>query len=111
MSNPEGCANLCKALCPGLGDRLVKKLFLAAVAVALIAPALAAARDARPGYGAWLQAPGGQAMKQGPAQPPRGEHNKRIEHAKGDKSRLTEEERRELHRDLDRANREIYRRK
>jgi hypothetical protein len=33
-----------------------------------------------------------------------------MEHDKGHKNRLTEEERRELHRDLDRANREIYRR-
>jgi hypothetical protein len=33
-----------------------------------------------------------------------------MEHEKGHKSRLTEQERRELHRDLDRADREIYRR-
>jgi hypothetical protein len=83
---------------------------LVAAAVALLAPAFAAARDARPGFGASLQAPGGQHMKKG-GPPRRGEHDKRSEHDKGHKSRLTEEERRELHRDLDRANREIYRQK
>jgi len=87
----------------------MKKLFLAAVVAALIVPALAAARESRPGFGARLQAPGGQQMKKVPSQPARGDHKKQFEHDKGHKSRLTEEERRELHRDLDRANREIYR--
>jgi len=82
---------------------------MAALAVALIAPALAAARDALPGFPAWLQAQGGPPMKKGSGQPVRGDHKKHFEHDKGHKSRLTEEERRELHRDLDRANREIYR--
>jgi len=89
----------------------VKKLLLFAFVAALIAPALAAARDARPGFGVWLQAPGGQNMRKGSGEPPRGENNKRAEHEKGQKGRMTEEERRELHRDLERANREIYRRK
>jgi hypothetical protein len=87
----------------------VKRLFLVAVVVVLFAPALAGARDQRPGFGALLQAQGGQHAKKVPGQPLRGERDKRGEHEKGHKGRLTEEERRELHRDLDRANREIYR--
>jgi hypothetical protein len=87
----------------------VKGLFLMAVVVALLAPALAGARDQHPGFGALLQAQGGQQSKKGPGQSLRGERNKRGEHERGHKGRLTEEERRELNRDLDRANREIYR--
>lgn len=82
-----------------------------AVAVALLAPGLAAARDLRPGFGARVQQQSGQQVKKAPGQPPHGERHPRGEHVKGHKGRLTEEERRELHRDLDRANREIYRRK
>jgi hypothetical protein len=48
-------------------------------------------------------------VKKPPDQPPRGERNQRGGQFKGHKGRLTEEERRELNRDLDRANREIYR--
>lgn len=82
-----------------------------AVAVALLAPGLAAARDVRPGFGAGVQQQSGQQAKKAPGQPPpRGEEHLRGEHVKGHKGRLTEEERRELNRDLDRANREIYRR-
>ena len=88
----------------------MQRLFVVAAAVVLFAPALAGARDQHPGFGAWLQTQGGQEMKKGPGQPLRGDRNKRFEHDKGQKSRLTEEERRELNRDLDRANREIYRR-
>lgn len=87
----------------------MKRLFLVAVAVALLMPALAQARDLRPGFGPRLQEQDGRQMKKAPGQPPRGERNQRGEHFKGHKGRLTEEERRELHRDLDRANREIYR--
>jgi hypothetical protein len=89
---------------------LVRSFFLLAVALVLLAPAVSHARDARPGFGARLQAPGGQDMKKPPGPPARGEQGKRMEHEKGHKSRLTEQERRELHRDLDRADREIYRR-
>lgn len=87
----------------------MKRLFLAAVAVALLAPALAAARDLRPGFSARVQEQGARQVKKAPEQPPHGERNQRGGHFKGHKGRLTEEERRELHRDLDRANREIYR--
>ena len=129
MSTPARCVNLpsdspegtCRrhiynvmgaraGRCCDHGDRSVKRLFLVAVAAALLAPVFAGARDQRPGFGAWLQTQGGQEMKKGPGQPLRGDRNKRFEHDKGQKSRLTEEERRELNRDLDRANREIYRR-
>jgi Spy/CpxP family protein refolding chaperone len=89
---------------------LVRSLFLVAVAAALLAPAVSHARDSRPGFPARLQAPGGQDTKKAPGPPMRGERGKRMEHEKGHKSRLTEQERNELHRDLDRANREIYRR-
>ena len=89
----------------------MKKLFWVVVAAALLAPALAAARDLRPGFGAGVQEQGGrQMMKKAQGQPPQGERNQRGEHFKGHKGRLTEEERRDLHRDLERANREIYRR-
>lgn len=82
---------------------------LIAVAGALMLPPLAEARDWRPGFGAFLQVQGKQ-MKKGSGQPPRGERDKRGGHDKRHQGRLTEEQRRELHRDLDRANREIYRR-
>ena len=120
MSTPTGCVNLVPfqhairgaeaGRRPEHGDRLVKRLFLVAVAVVLFAPALAGARDQHPGFGALLQAQGGQHAKKVPGQPLRGERDKRGEHERGQKGRLTEEERRELNRDLDRANREIYRR-
>ena len=87
----------------------MKRLFLVAAAVVLFAPALADAREIRPGFGALLQAQGGQHVKKGPGEPLRGERQKQGGHEKGHKGRLTEEERRELNRDLDRANREIYR--
>ena len=88
----------------------MKRLFLVAAAVVLFAPALAGARDQHLGFGALLQAQGGQQAKKGPGLPLRGERDKKGEEEKGQKGRLTEEERRELNRDLDRANREIYRR-
>lgn len=87
----------------------MKWLFLVALAVALFMPALAQARDLRPGFSPRLQEQDGRQMKKAPGQPPRGERDQRGEHFKGHKGRLTEEERRELHRDLDRAHREIYR--
>jgi hypothetical protein len=82
-----------------------------AVAGALVAPPVAVARDWRPGFGALAQAQG-QPVKKDPGKfHRRGEHGKpHGEHDKRHHGRLTEEQRRELHRDLDRANREIYRR-
>jgi hypothetical protein len=84
----------------------VKVLSLIAVAGALLLPPFADARDWRPGFGAVLQAQG-EHVKKGPGPQQRG---KKGEHDKRHHGRLTEEERRELHRDLNRANREIYRR-
>ena len=88
----------------------MKGLLLIAIAGALLLPPLADARDWRPGFGASLQAQGQPPAKKGPVQFERGDRDKRGEHDKRQQGRLTQEERRELHRDLDRANREIYRR-
>lgn len=85
----------------------MKRLLLMVMASLLLMPALAGARDMRPGFGARLQAQG-QPMKKDPGEFRR--DDKRKEQGKRHQGRLTEEERRELHRDLNRANREIYRR-
>jgi hypothetical protein len=85
---------------------MVRKLFLMLVAGALLAPLFADARDWRPGLGVQAQV---QPMKKSGEQFQRGAWEKRGGPDKGDKSKLTEEERRDLHKDLDRANREIYR--
>ncbi len=87
----------------------MKALLLMAVAGALLLPPLADARDWRSGFGASLQAQG-QPTKKDPGKFERGDRDKRGEHDKPHQGRLTQEERRDLHRDLDRANREIYRR-
>lgn len=92
------------------------KLLLVAAAGALLLPGLADARDGRPGFGAWVQAQE-QHQKKGPGQFRRGDRDRgrdlrgRPDRDNRNHDRLTEEERRELHRDLDRARREIYRRK
>jgi len=90
----------------------VKSLFLLAVAGGLLVAPVADARDWR-GFGPLVQAQG-QPMKKGP---PPGQQFQRGERDRGhgeqdrrNQGRLTQEERRDLHRDLDRANREIYRR-
>jgi len=88
----------------------VKKLILGMVVLALLAPALAAARDVRPGFRPWVQEQGARQTKKAPGQSLRGQRDQHGQPVKGHKGRLTDEERRELHRDLDRANREIYRR-
>jgi hypothetical protein len=86
------------------------RLFLIAVVCALLTPAVANARDGRFGAGGLqLQAQGQQGKKE-KGQFSRGDRGKRAEQDKRQQGRLTEAERRELHRDLDRANREIYRR-
>lgn len=87
----------------------MKGLSLIALAGALLLPPVAEARDWRPGFGASLQAQG-EHMKKAPGPHQRGGRDKRGEQDKRHQGRLTEEQRRELHRDLDRANREIYRR-
>jgi len=86
---------------------MIKKLLLTLVAGALLAPLFADARDWRPGMGVQAQ---GQPVRKGGGQFQRGGQDKRDGRDKRDKSKLTDEERRDLHKDLDRANREIYRR-
>ena len=87
----------------------MKGLLVMAVAGALILAPVAHARDRHARSGAWLQAQG-QSAKKDPKPPQRGARDKRGERDKRQQGRLTDEERRGLHRDLDRANREIYRR-
>jgi len=92
---------------------MIRKLLVTLVAGALLAPLFADARDWRPGMGVQAQ---GQPARKGGGQFQRGGQDKRDGrdkrdgHDQRDKSKLTEEERRDLHKDLDRANREIYRR-
>lgn len=88
----------------------MKGWLLMVVTCALLAAPGAHARDWSAGFGALVQTQG-QPMKKGPGQFLRGEPDKRGERDKRSQGRLTQEERRELHRDLDRANREIYRRR
>lgn len=95
---------------------MVRKLLLAIAACALIAAPLAHARDRWSGFSPRAQAQGqGQQGKKAPGQgqrPQRGDRGKPQggQPDRGNQNRLSEEQRRELNRDLDRANREIYRR-
>ena len=94
---------------------MIRQLLVAMAAGALLAPMAAGARDWGGGYRP--QAQQGQHAKRGPGQPPRGGGGRDFRREEGQQrderqqGRMTEEERRELHRDLDRANREIYRQK
>lgn len=72
-------------------------------------PAVAEARDIRPGPRFGVQAQE-KSFKRSPG-PQRGERPRRVDPEKRKPGRLTQEERRDLHRDLDRAYREIYRRR
>ncbi len=80
---------------------------MTAIAGALMLSPLANARDWRPGFGAGLQAQDPNMKKGPPGKFQRGREFRKSE--RDERQRLSEEERRELHRDLDRANREIYR--
>lgn len=86
----------------------MQKLFAVLIAGLLLVPPLAEAREFRSGprFGAQAQ---DQPLKRVPG-PQRGERPQRIDPEKRKPGRLTQEERRELRRDIDRANREIYRR-
>lgn len=86
----------------------MKWLFLIAMAVAISLPPYAQAQGNR-GFRPGMQGQGEQPRK-GPPPEQRGERDKRVEHDKRHPGRLTEEQRRGLHKDLDRANREIYKR-
>ena len=90
----------------------MKLLLLAVMVGPLLVPALAEARGWGAGSAPMLQAPG--PMKQG--DPPRGGRDQRggreghpPNRDPRQQGRMTDEERRDLHKDLDRANREIYR--
>jgi hypothetical protein len=90
---------------------LVKKLLVTFCAGALLAAPAAAARDWRQGPGPRMQGQNQpvQPVKKGPP-PARRDGAKGAEHGKGHQNRLTDQERRDLKRDVDRADREIYRR-
>jgi hypothetical protein len=94
------------------GGCLVKGLLLLVVACALLAPPAVSARDWRAGFGALVQAQAqGKPMQQNNAgRFQRREQERRAQQDRHNQGRLTQEERRALHKDLDRANREIYRR-
>ena len=86
----------------------MRKLLTLIAAGLLLLPPAADARDQRPGARPRLQAQG-ESVKRAPG-PQRAERAPRGEPDQRKPGRLTQEERRGLHRDLDRANREIYRR-
>jgi hypothetical protein len=86
----------------------MKNLLALIAAGLLLAQPAAEAREFRPGPR--LQA---QEQHKRAGAPERRDRDRfqRVEPEKRKPGRLTQEERRELHRDLDRANREIYRRR
>lgn len=88
----------------------MKKLLTLLAVISMLLPALAEARDLWPGFGFGAQ-DREQRMKDGSGQYQRSERGRRRERDERRNGRLTDEERRELHRDLDRAHRELYRRK
>jgi hypothetical protein len=95
------------------GERRVKGLLLTiGTCILLAAPAV----DARDWRSSMLAQAQGQPRGKGPGGPnqgrgQRGEHDKQQGgQNQRDQGRMTQEERQGLHRDLDRANREIYRR-
>jgi hypothetical protein len=79
------------------------------LASALFAASVAGARDFRQGPAPRMQQQG-QPVKKAPQHPVRRDGDKRAEHDKRHSNRLTDQERRDLRRDIDRADREIYRR-
>jgi hypothetical protein len=74
----------------------------------LLTVPVAGARDWRQGPGTRIQAQN-QPVKKGPP-PARRDRSKQVEHDKRQPNRMTDQERRDLRRDVDRADREIYRR-
>ena len=88
----------------------MKNLLTLIAAGLLLAQPVADARDFRPGGGPRMQAQD-QFKRGGAPRKPDRDRFQRAEPEKRKPGRLTQEERRELHRDLDRANREIYRRR
>ena len=78
------------------------------LAGSLLAAPVAGARDFRHGSGPRVQAQN-QPVKKGPP-PARRDGDKRAEHDKRHSNRMTDQERRDLRKDVDREDREIYRR-
>jgi hypothetical protein len=86
---------------------LLTPLLSLAIVATLSLPHLAQARDSRGGPRLQSQE---QPVKRAPNGPQRFERQRPDQGERKPPGRLTQEERRDLHRDLDRANREIYRR-
>lgn len=86
----------------------VKTVLVAFCAGALLAAPVAGARDWRQGPGSRMQAQN-QPVKKGPPPARRGS-DKQAGQDKRNNNRLTDQERRDLRKDVDRADREIYRR-
>jgi hypothetical protein len=91
---------------------VMARVLLVLIAAVVLLPAAASARDWRPGPGAVALQAQGEHAKKGPAEFQRGrrdfQRRERHEREERERGRLTEEERRDLHHDLDRARREIY---
>jgi hypothetical protein len=87
----------------------VTTLLLTFLAGALLAAPVAGARDWRQSPGPRMQAQN-QPVKKAPPPPVRRDGDKRAEHDKRHSKRLSDQERKDLRRDVDRADREIYRR-
>ena len=88
----------------------MKVLMLTIGTCVLLAAAAADARAWGSGFGPLVQTQG-QSMQKDTGRFQRGDQDKRGGQDKRGQGRLTQEERQGLHRDLDRANREIYRRR
>ena len=88
----------------------MKYLSILIAASLLSLPSAAEARDFRPRAGPRLQAPEQPGRGGGSAKRAERRQRERAEPEQRKPGRLTQEERRELRRDIDRANREIYRR-
>jgi hypothetical protein len=84
-------------------------LLIVGTCVLLAAPAVEA-RDWRSSMIAQAQGQPRKGPGPGPGRFQRGENDKQQGGQQRDQGRMTQEERQGLHRDLDRANREIYRR-
>jgi hypothetical protein len=87
----------------------VKTLLVAFFAGSLLAAPAVGARDWRQGPAPRMQQQG-QPAKKAPQQPVRRDGDKRGQHDKQHSNRMTDQERRDLRKDVDRADREIYRR-
>jgi len=87
-----------------------KGLVLLVLAALLWQAPVAGARDSRQGFGLWLQSDNQQRKLRPDRRPRDSRETREPRQDRRNRNRLTDEERRELHRDLDRAHREIYRR-